>query len=194
MGAPPSRVVLMILGVTLVRIPLALLFALLVWLDPSSTATLAAGTVLLALIEASDVLDGQLARRLNAVTQWGAMLDPYADSVSRITLYWALALVGLTYWTVPLAMAVRDVTVAYCRIIWTRAGRSVSAQWSGKMKAVVQGAAAFFLLYVPRLFSPWVRDVFSWLVLAVTLLSLADYCWKTVRILAAADGDARHSR
>lgn len=177
--------VLLVLGITLVRIPLALLFAVILWADPKSVATVAWGTVLLALIEASDILDGLLARRLGAVTQWGAMLDPYADSMSRITLYWALASADLTYWVVPLAMALRDITVAYCRIIWTRAGRSVSAQWSGKLKAIVQGTAAFFLLYAPRLFTPAVRDMVSWLVLLVTLLSMVDYCVKTIRIVLA---------
>ena len=177
--------ILLVLAITLARIPLALLFAAVLWADPKSTATVALGTVLLALIEASDILDGWLARRLGAVTQWGAMLDPYADSVARITLYWALAVADLTYWVVPLAMAVRDITVAYCRIIWTRAGRSMSAQWSGKLKAIVQGTAAFFLLYVPRLFTPAVRDMVSWLVLLVTLLSMVDYCTKTIRIVLA---------
>jgi CDP-diacylglycerol---glycerol-3-phosphate 3-phosphatidyltransferase len=178
--------ILLVSTITLLRIPLALLFAtVLLRAEPNSVATVTICTVLLALIEASDILDGLLARRLGAVTQWGAMLDPYADSVSRITLYWGLACVGLTFAAVPLAMALRDVTVAYCRIIWTRAGRSVSAKWSGKLKAVVQGAAAFFLLYVPRLFTPGIRDGISWLVLAVTLLSMVDYCAKTIRIVLA---------
>jgi len=180
--------ILLVLTITLVRIPLALLFAVVLLADPNSVATC---TVLLALIEASDILDGLLARRLGAVTQWGAMLDPYADSVSRIAIYWGLACAGLTFAVVPLAMALRDVTVSYCRIIWTRAGRSVSAKWSGKLKAIVQGTAAFFLLYVPRLFTPAVRDGVSWLVLLVTLLSMVDYCAKTIRMVlsSAASSD-----
>lgn len=189
--------VLLVQCLTLVRIPLAAAFAVALLRWPDATGTVVVGTVILALIEASDALDGFLARRLGAVTQWGAMLDPYADSVSRITLYWALAAAGLTFMVVPLVMALRDVTVAYCRIIWTRAGRGVSAQTSGKIKAIVQGAGAFFLLDAALVFGTSagaVREVTSWLVLAATLLSLVDYCLKTVPIAmagAASEGGER---
>ena len=174
---------LIVQSVTLARIPLALVFAIILLSSPGTTATVVACTVLLVLMELSDVLDGQLARRLTVVSEWGAILDPYADSVSRITVYWALASAGLmTLSFIPLVMAIRDITVAYCRILWTRSGQSVSAQWSGKVKAVVQGTGAFVFLCGPGLFpamSPWLIPAMSWIVLLVTLASMIDYLSKT---------------
>ena len=178
----PRHRFLLLQALTLARIPLALGFAVVLLAFDRSAALLVLGVILLAVIEVSDLLDGYLARRLGVVSEWGAMLDPYADSVSRIIVYWTLACGGLVLAVVPLAMALRDVTVAYCRIVWTRHGRSVSARWSGKIKAVVQGTAAFFLLIGPHtsLWPPWATATASWIVLIVTLGSAIEYIAKTI--------------
>ena len=177
-----------ILVVTLVRIPLAAVFsALLLWVE-RSTVLLAACLGLLALIELTDLLDGYLARRLGSVTEWGAMMDPYADSMARLIVYWSLAVTGLTLPLVPLVMALRDVTVGYCRITLTRKGRSVAANISGKVKAIVQGGASALLLLGPLHWShtgKWTMPVFSWIVIAVTAFSVLQYARSA--ILAAMD-------
>jgi CDP-diacylglycerol--glycerol-3-phosphate 3-phosphatidyltransferase len=134
--------------------------------------------VLLAISEVTDALDGFFARRLGVVSETGAMLDPYADSVSRLIVYWSLAGAGSALAFVPLVMAVRDVTVAYARITWVRQGKSVSARLSGKVKAVVQGVAAFALLWGPlyvKATGVWITVALSWLVIAVTVYSAVDY-------------------
>jgi CDP-diacylglycerol--glycerol-3-phosphate 3-phosphatidyltransferase len=165
--------------VTLVRIPLAVIFAVVLLTQIKLTlGVLAACSVLLAISEVTDFLDGFLARRLGVVSETGAMLDPYSDSVSRLIVYWTLASAGLALAVVPLVMALRDVTVAYCRITWVRQGKSVSAKWSGKIKAVVQGFAAFALLWSPAyraITGPWTVTALSWLVIAVTVYSALDY-------------------
>lgn len=175
---------LLVQGVTLVRVPLAVVFT--VWLmlsDRSAFHLIGAGVVLL-LGEITDFLDGWLARRLGVVSEWGAMLDPYADSVARLIAYWGLAQAGLADALAPLVMAVRDVTVAYCRIVLTRRGLSVSAKWSGKIKAWVQGAGAFVLLFAP--FYPsdtgrWAVPVASWVVIVATAASSLEYIAAAVR-------------
>ncbi len=108
------------------------------------------------------------------------MLDPYADSVSRLVIYWALACSGLCWAVVPLAMAVRDVTVSYCRVVISRGGRSVAANWSGKLKAMTQAVGAVLLLLAPRWAAccgTWLTPPVSALVLIVTLASIGQYAW-----------------
>ncbi len=165
--------------VTLVRIPLAVIFAaVLLTRSELTLGVLVACSVLLAISEVTDFLDGFLARRLGVVSETGAMLDPYSDSASRLIVYWTLASAGLALAVVPLVMALRDVTVAYCRITWVRQGKSVSAKWSGKIKAVVQGFAAFALLWSPAYRATtgaWAVTAISWLVIAVTVYSALDY-------------------
>lgn len=174
----PSRFVIVQL-VTVVRVPLSILFAALLMLFSGGLP--AAGrwglAALLLAGEVTDALDGLLARRWDVKSEFGAMLDPYADSVSRIIVYWALSQVGLALAAVPLVMALRDITVAYCRIMLARSGRSVSANWSGKVKAVVQCVGAFCLLLcplAPKVQEPTVTGV-SWIIMLATAASSIQY-------------------
>lgn len=199
-------------AITLVRIPLAVGFAavllprrdLLVASGHASfqeflqsgrvgsiMAALALCAAILLVIELTDLFDGLAARRLEVVSEWGAMLDPYSDSIARIVVYWALACGGLALVYVPLAMAVRDITVAYCRVVLARRGKSVSARLSGKIKAIVQGIGALLLLSGPLywpLVGLWPRVVFSWLIVGITLASAVEYFRSALR--AAAGGQS----
>jgi CDP-diacylglycerol--glycerol-3-phosphate 3-phosphatidyltransferase len=150
-----------------------------IWSGASVWAILASGA-LIGLIELTDFLDGQLARRHGLVSDFGKMFDPYADSISRLIVYWSLAVIGRCPAVVPLVMAVRDVTVSYSRIQLTRRGRDVSARWTGKLKALVQGIAAPILMMGPVL--PYWEQAetyavygLSGAVLLITLASMLDY-------------------
>jgi CDP-diacylglycerol--glycerol-3-phosphate 3-phosphatidyltransferase len=174
--------------VTLARVPLAVVFTAWLLMADRSAGHLGGAAVVLLLGEITDFLDGWLARRLGVVSEWGAMLDPYADSVARLIAYWGLAQAGLAHALTPLVMAVRDVTVAYCRIVLARRGLSVSAKWSGKIKAWVQGFGAFVLLLSPLCpseYGPWVVPVTSWVVIVATAASSLEYIAAAVRAAAA---------
>ena len=162
---------------TAIRIPMAIAFALCLLRTSFEPMWLMACLALLLLQEVTDVLDGALARRLGVVSRWGQVFDPFADSVSRLIVYWALAQAGLALAVVPLVMAVRDVTVAYSRLVASDHGGQVAARLSGKLKAWVQGLGALFLTAVPLL--PWAGDAaaagVSWVVLLVTAGSAVEY-------------------
>jgi CDP-diacylglycerol--glycerol-3-phosphate 3-phosphatidyltransferase len=170
--------------VTLARFPLAVGFAgALLSLDrsaavPQSSSGLIVCGILLALMELTDVLDGILARKMGVVSEWGATLDPYFDSISRITVYWAMAYRGLAMAVVPLVMVCRDVTVAYCRIILARSGRSVSAKRSGKIKGQFQSIGGILILLGPlywKYTGTWTIRGLSWVVIVVTAGSVVEY-------------------
>ncbi len=181
---------LLVQFLTAVRIPLAIAFAILLPASGEDPSLLAMCFVLLLLQEVSDALDGALARRLGVVSRWGQMFDPYADSVSRLIVYWALAQAGLALAIVPLVMALRDVTVAYSRLVAADHGGSVSARFSGKIKAWVQGLGAMLLTTAP-LYPAWVTvpppSTISWIVILVTAASAVDY------VLAALRGRRRQT-
>jgi CDP-diacylglycerol---glycerol-3-phosphate 3-phosphatidyltransferase len=164
---------------TLVRIPIAiLLVVLLLQSERVSYGLVFLGCCLIGIIELSDLLDGMIARRYGFVTEWGAMLDPFSDSISRLLIYWGLSMAGLALPLVPLTMALRDITVAYCRITMSRFGKTVSAKRSGKIKAIVQGVGAVIIILGP-LYWPytgkWIIPVLSWIVIAVTAFSVIEY-------------------
>ncbi len=183
-----------LLALTLVRIPLAIVFLAMLpvagqWRFPS---TFLAGGILLGCIELSDLFDGMLARKYGLVSESGKMLDPYADSISRLIVYWALSQHGYLLAFVPMVMAVRDVTVAYCRIHLASRKQPVSARRGGKIKAATQ-AVAGLLAFVGPLYwhfaGRWPIAALSWLVACVTVYSAYDYLAAAFRAPATGNGE-----
>ncbi|MHC4480271.1 MAG: CDP-alcohol phosphatidyltransferase family protein, partial [Planctomycetota bacterium] len=173
----PRRMLLVNL-VTGSRLAFALGVAVLTMWSKSEAWAIVAATVLIGAVELSDLLDGYLARLHNSVSGFGKMFDPYADSISRLTIYWSLAVVGRCLVFVPLVMAIRDVTVGYSRILMARRGGDVSARHTGKLKALVQGASAPLLMAGPLYWGASGRYfvyALSGAVVVVTLASMVDY-------------------
>lgn len=59
----------------------------------------------------SDGVDGWLARKLNATSRYGAVVDPLADKVMLSGIYPCLAAVGLLPWWVALLVIGRDLVI-----------------------------------------------------------------------------------
>jgi CDP-diacylglycerol---glycerol-3-phosphate 3-phosphatidyltransferase len=156
----------------------------------------ALGLIALALVEElTDLLDGIAARHFGTASTLGGLLDPLSDSLARLAIYFAMALVGWVTIAVPLVMTARDVIVAYTRTVQALGGGKTSARLSGKIKAVVQGGCIPLLVLLA-----WragagsgdlslVRNIATGALLVVTLWSLGDY----VRGAASA-AIALHSR
>jgi len=160
------------------RVPIAVVFAVVALTAGDGWIVRLVGLALLGFIELTDVTDGAMARSMGVVSPFGAMLDPFADSVSRLIVYWTFGQLGLVYAVVVLVMAVRDVTVAYCRIVLAGAARSVSARLGGKIKAIIQAIVGFAAWVGPwywPLTGTWTVDALSWLVIAATAYSVVDY-------------------
>ncbi len=183
---------LLVQTLTAVRIPLAIAFAIVLTRASADPAWYLVCLALLVLQELSDLLDGALARRLGVVSRWGQVFDPYADSVSRLIVYWALARADLALAAVPLVMAVRDVTVAYSRLVAADHGGQVSARVSGKIKAWIQGLGAMVLTTAPVFHLP-ATAIVSWAVLLVTAGSAVEYVLGAHRAITAATSSSRSS-
>lgn len=162
--------------VTLSRIVLGLIC--LIPLAAMSREALWIALAIMALAELTDLFDGMLARARNAVTATGKILDPMADSIYRLTIFAAFVQNGWMPAWLFCIFIIRDVAVAYMRIIGVQSGVSPAARWSGKVKAVVQAAAqlsvvaafAFGLDSAPQLV-----PLVLYAAAAVTLYSLFDY-------------------
>lgn len=99
------------------------------------------------LSELSDLFDGYFARRFGQVTELGKILDPMADSITRICAF-------LTFTQAPVNLPVlfvfiflyRDSVVSTLRTICALKGYTLAARISGKIKAVIQALAIFIIL------------------------------------------------
>ncbi|SCA63368.1 CDP-diacylglycerol--glycerol-3-phosphate 3-phosphatidyltransferase [Chlamydiales bacterium SCGC AG-110-M15] len=102
---------------------------------------------LLTILELSDALDGYIARKMNQVTDLGKILDPMADSISRITVF-----LTLTEGVIQLPMILvfvflyRDSAVTTLRSICALRGFALAARTSGKIKAIIQAVAAISII------------------------------------------------
>lgn len=102
---------------------------------------------LLGISELSDAFDGYLARKYNQVTDLGKVLDPMADSISRISVFLTFTLdpVQIPMFLVFIFLY-RDSIVSTLRTICALKGFALAARTSGKIKAVIQAIAAFVVL------------------------------------------------
>jgi len=169
---------LLVQSMTLARIPLAVIFLFVLPSGRRVDTAFFLSLIVLGIIELTDAIDGKIARRFRLVSERGATLDPFADSVSRLIVYWALATKGRVLLFVPLIMALRDITVAYSRIVLAQNNRTVSAKKSGKVKASVQATGAFLALAGPMYWETvgqWSYYALSWIIISVTFLSAIEY-------------------
>ncbi|MBS3818911.1 CDP-alcohol phosphatidyltransferase family protein [bacterium] len=169
---------ILIQSITLFRIVLSIIFAGILLTCSNVESYFIISLSILILIEATDLLDGPIARQYNLSSEYGATLDPYADSISRIIVYSSMALSGLVLLLLPLCMALRDITVAYSRIILAQKGFSVSAKKSGKIKATFQAVGGILALLGPfywPFIGKWSFYFLSWILIIVTLLSSVEY-------------------
>ncbi len=102
---------------------------------------------LLILSEFSDIFDGFIARKLNQVTDLGKVLDPMADSITRISLFltFTQGFVQLPLMVV-LVFLYRDFFISTLRTLCALRGVALAARFSGKLKAIIQACVAFVII------------------------------------------------
>ena len=171
--------------ITVVRILLAPLFIWMLLADNGELGPLRyAAAALFVIAIVTDSLDGHLARSRNLVTDLGKILDPIADKVLVGAALVALSLLGELWWWVTIVILVREFGITVFRFIALR-DRVIAADWSGKIKTVVQAVAVSLLL-----FPFWVQlgewyHVVGWvligLALALTVYSGIDFLVKAGR-------------
>jgi CDP-diacylglycerol--glycerol-3-phosphate 3-phosphatidyltransferase len=152
--------------------------------------------IVMSLSEISDVLDGILARKLNQVSDFGKLLDPYADSTFRLSCFFAFASRAHGPW-IPLWMVMtlfyRDLLVTVIRTFGVERRVFVHARASGKIKAVAQGTVVFVILSAALVFEEprgrqftALASTLMWVVTAVTAWSAWDYFWSNRHLFSAA--------
>ena len=82
-----------------------------------------AAMILALVLEITDILDGQIARKYNIVTQFGKLYDPFSDAFCRYTLFLGLyAIDAASLWMI-LVIFYRDSSISFFRSV--AASRSV---------------------------------------------------------------------
>lgn len=110
--------------------------------------------MLLIYSELSDIFDGIIARKTNQVSDLGKLLDPMADSIFRLSVFFAFTQtkIGLSLILV-LLLFYRDTLVSAIRNLCALNGYALAARTSGKIKAIVQAITSFIIVIAFGLFS-----------------------------------------
>jgi len=161
--------------VTLLRLVLSpLLFVMVLAAEDRGGASWGAfglGVVL----AASDLVDGELARRRGTISRWGAFLDPFADKVVVIGVALCLVVVDRYSWTPVVLLTVREIAITFYRLWFVQRGLAVPARKSAKWKTTVQGCALLLAVLPPLEEQGWLVTGTLWLAVAFTLVTGAQY-------------------
>jgi CDP-diacylglycerol---glycerol-3-phosphate 3-phosphatidyltransferase len=151
--------------VSLIRIAVAPVLAVLILADNRPSSYLAAGIFVAA--AATDGLDGYLARRYRATTRTGQWLDPLADKILVSTPVVILGALGEFPWWAAVVIVVREIGVSLLRVYLGSRGRSMPASRGAKVKTTLQLIAV--TLYILPLGAGWDAAKLIALVAAVVL-------------------------
>lgn len=134
---------------------------------------------ILIICEFTDLVDGVVARRRNEVTDLGKILDPMADSITRIivlftfTQGWISAPILLIF-----IFLYREFLITTLRTICAFGGFVLAARRSGKIKAFIQAIVNFFIviLMIPytlgKLSLELLQSISFWAISIAALYSL----------------------
>ncbi len=139
------------------------------------TSNFTAGNVIAAIVfivaSLTDFLDGHLARKWNLVTNFGKIMDPFADKLLVLTALIYLAISGIIPgWPVIIIIG-RELLVTSLRALAADNGIILAARNLGKFKTVSQMFAIIFLILGWQL----VGSILLYIAVALTIISLVDY-------------------
>jgi CDP-diacylglycerol--glycerol-3-phosphate 3-phosphatidyltransferase len=141
-ATPPQSVKLLNLpnALTVLRLAVVPLFAVLLLLDGPDDAGRYWATVVFIAAIITDRYDGLIARRRGQVTEFGKLADPIADKALTGTALIGLSILELLPWWVTVVILVREVGVTLLRF-WVIRHGVIAASRGGKVKTVFQALA-----------------------------------------------------
>ena len=132
----------------------------------------------------TDWFDGYLARKNNLVTNFGKFMDPLADKLLVCSaMICMIELNRLPAWFVIIIIG-REFIISGFRLIAAENGIVIAANYWGKFKTDSQMIMIILLiLHFDGIFVT-LEQLFIWLSLALTIISLITYIWQNKSVLS----------
>lgn len=167
---------------TCLRVFLIPFFVLFMLTDLAGEAGRYLALAIFAAASFTDFLDGYLARRDHLVTNFGKFLDPLADKLLVCSALICFVEQGLLPAWMVIVIISREFVISAFRLIASDNGVVIAASYWGKFKTVSQMIMTILLiLHLPSLFL--LEQIFIWLALVLTVVSLIDYLGKNAQVL-----------
>ena len=157
-------------------------FVMIMQIAPDGNGRFAALAIFI-IASMTDFLDGYIARKNHLVTNFGKFMDPLADkllvSAAMICL---VSMDRLPAWMVIVIIS-REFAISGFRLIAADNGIVIAASWWGKFKTVSQMIMIILLIANLGGIFTILEQIFMWVALILTVVSLADYIWKNKKVL-----------
>ncbi len=134
----------------------------------------------------TDLLDGNIARKYNLVTNFGKFMDPLADKLLVCSALICLIEMGRIPSWVVIVIISREFIISGFRLVASDNRVVIAASYWGKFKTTFQMImVCLMLINLPAL--ELVTQIVMWIALILTVVSLVDYVVKNKGVLL--DGD-----
>ena len=135
----------------------------------------------------TDWFDGKLARKYNLVTNFGKFMDPLADKLLVCSaMICFIELDKLPAWIVIIIIG-REFIISGFRLIAAENGVVIAANYWGKFKTASQMVMIILLLADLGGIFDTLAQIFIWISLALTVISLITYIWQNKSVLSMQD-------
>lgn len=162
---------------TTIRVVLIPFFVWFLLADPTGGYGKWIALGIFAVASLTDLLDGQIARRMNMVTNFGKFMDPLADKLLVCSAMICFVELGrMPAWIVIVIIA-REFIISGFRLIAAEKGVVIAAGWWGKFKTAFQMFMVIFMV-IDLESLKLVTDILMYIALALTVISLVDYLWR----------------
>jgi len=140
----------------------------------------------------TDLLDGYIARRDNLITDFGKLVDPIADKLLITSAMIFMVAQNRMSAAVVLLFVAREFIVSAFRMLAASRGTVIAADKLGKYKTAAQTLAIIMLILFKPVGGSWAllgrggmiaADIVTYIALALSILSCADYLYKNRSII-----------
>ena len=152
--------------ITLVRVAFIPLYMVLMYLSGGIPGLwMWLGLVVFILASITDFVDGQIARKLNQISDFGKFLDPLADKLLTISAMVMFCQWGrMPAWALMVILA-REFAVTGLRLIAVGKGKVIAAGWSGKIKTTCTMLGLCVWMAFPTV------EILGWIITSVIVLT-----------------------
>lgn len=166
----------------MIMVPFLVVFLLTGW---GGEANRYISLILFVAASITDWFDGYLARKNHLVTNFGKFMDPLADKLLVCSAMICMIELGrLPAWFVIIIIG-REFIISGFRLIAAENGIVIAANYWGKFKTVSQMIMIILLiLHFDLSVFVILEQIFIWLSLALTVISLMTYIWQNRSVLA----------
>ncbi|MBQ3134505.1 MAG: CDP-diacylglycerol--glycerol-3-phosphate 3-phosphatidyltransferase [Oscillospiraceae bacterium] len=175
---------------TLLRVIMIPAFLVVLYLNPPYANFIALAIFILASL--TDLLDGQIARKHNQVTDFGKFMDPLADKCLVVAaMLWFVEWGYMPAWAL-LIVVVREFAVSGLRMQAANLGKVIAAGWSGKVKTASTMVCICIMLVLPEFaflsliahYGRLLNDLCVAVIVITTLYSGIEYLWVNRKVFS----------